>query len=123
NSIIWIHDYHLMLLPNMIRQKLPEARIGFFLHIPFPSSEIFRLIPWCGEIIDGLLGADLVGFHTFDYVRHFAESVRRIVGIEHTLGQFTVGSRAVRVDTFPMGIDFQKFSKSPLEPKVKNKIT
>ncbi|NIP30054.1 MAG: bifunctional alpha,alpha-trehalose-phosphate synthase (UDP-forming)/trehalose-phosphatase, partial [Candidatus Dadabacteria bacterium] len=62
NSIIWIHDYHLMLLPNMIRQKLPEARIGFFLHIPFPSSEIFRLIPWCGEIIDGLLGADLVGF-------------------------------------------------------------
>ncbi len=123
DSIIWIHDYHLMLLPNMIRQRMPDVKIGFFLHIPFPSSEIFRLIPWCKEIIDGLLGADLVGFHTFDYVRHFAESVRRILGIEHTLGQFTLGSRAIRVDTFPMGIDFQKFSKAPLEAVVKNKIT
>ncbi|HSG32643.1 MAG TPA: bifunctional alpha,alpha-trehalose-phosphate synthase (UDP-forming)/trehalose-phosphatase, partial [Thermodesulfobacteriota bacterium] len=123
DSIIWIHDYHLLLLPNMIRQKLPDARIGFFLHIPFPSSEIFRLIPWCREIIDGLLGSDVIGFHTFDYVRHFAESVRRIVGIEHTLGQFTLGSRAVRVDTFPMGIDYNKFSKSPSEPVVKEKIS
>ena len=80
DDVIWIHDYHLMLLPKLIRDRMPDVQIGFFLHIPFPSSEIFRLIPWCKEIIEGLLGSDLIGFHTFDYVRHFSESVRRITG-------------------------------------------
>ena len=107
---IWIHDYHLMLVPDMVKKELPDSSIGFFLHIPFPSSEIFRLIPWCREIIEGLAGADLIGFHTFDYVRHFAESVRRILGHEHSLGSFIIGEREVRTDTFPMGIDYRKFS-------------
>ena len=71
DDVIWIHDYHLMLLPELVRKRLPGAKIGFFLHIPFPSSEIFRLIPWCGEILKGLLGADLIGFHTFDYAVTF----------------------------------------------------
>ncbi|MGI9535017.1 MAG: trehalose-6-phosphate synthase, partial [Thermodesulfobacteriota bacterium] len=112
DDIIWIHDYHLMLLPKLIRERLPNAQIGFFLHIPFPSSEIFRLIPWCREIVEGLLGSDLIGFHTFDYVRHFGESVRRILGIEHHLGQFTVDKRPIKTDVFPMGIDFDKYSKA-----------
>jgi len=122
DDIIWIHDYHLMLLPQMVRNKLPKAKIGFFLHIPFPSSEIFRLIPWCKEIIDGLLGADLIGFHTFDYVRHFGESVRRIRGIEHSLGQLTVENRALRIDAFPMGIDYEKFASAPKKSVVKDKV-
>lgn len=108
---IWIHDYHLMQLPRLIREKLPEAKIGFFLHIPFPSSEIFRLIPWRREILEGLLGADLVGFHTYGYVRHFINSARYLLGHEHTMGQLNVGSRVVKVDAFPMGIDYDRFSK------------
>ena len=121
DDFIWIHDYHLMLLPNMIREALPEAKIGFFLHIPFPSSEIFRVMPWCKEVIEGLLGSDLIGFHTFDYVRHFAESARRILGLEHNLGLITIGSRAVRIDTFPMGIDYNKFNESSSSEIVQKK--
>ena len=123
DDIIWIHDYHLMLLPELIRKKMPKVKIGFFLHIPFPSSEIFRLIPWCGEILEGLLGADLIGFHTFDYARHFLESVRRVLGYEHTLGQITLGNHAVKVDTFPMGIDYQKFSQAPEQKEVQLSIS
>ncbi len=122
DDVIWIHDYHLMLLPSMLRAKLPKSRIGFFLHIPFPSSEIFRLIPWCGEIIEGLLGADLIGFHTFDYVRHFGESVRRVKGMEHSLGNMLVEDRTVRIDAFPMGIDFDRFSKAGEEGSVREKV-
>ncbi len=123
DDVIWIHDYHLMLLPELIRKKLPKVKIGFFLHIPFPSSEIFRLIPWCAEILEGLLGADLIGFHTFDYARHFLESVRRVLGYEHTLGQITLGNHAVKVDTFPMGIDYSKFSQAPDTKEVQLSIS
>jgi trehalose 6-phosphate synthase/phosphatase len=118
----WIHDYHLMILPELLKETLQEAKIGFFLHIPFPSSEIFRLLPWSKEIIDGLLGADLIGFHTFDYVRHFLESVRRVLGYEHTFGQITVHSRAVKVDAFPMGVDYEKFSNAAQNPDVQKSI-
>lgn len=116
SDTIWIHDYHLMLLPSLVRERLPKAEIGFFLHIPFPSSEIFRLIPQCSEIMDGLLGADLIGFHTFDYVAHFAESARRVKGMENSLGVFTVGERLVKADMFPMGVDVRKFSAARAAP-------
>ena len=115
---IWIHDYHLMLLPQLIRQKLPDAKIGFFLHIPFPSSEIFRLIPWRKEILEGLLGADLIGFHTYGYVRHFINSARYLLGHEHTMGQLVVGDRVVKVDAFPMGIDYDRFSEGACDRAV-----
>jgi trehalose 6-phosphate synthase/phosphatase len=110
---IWVHDYHLMLLPDMIRQKVADVKIGFFLHIPFPSYELFRLLPWREEILHGLLGADLVGFHTYDYVQHFLTSACRILGLEHTLGSFRIGNRVVKVDAFPMGIDYEKYSEAP----------
>jgi len=122
DDVIWIHDYHLMLLPKLIRDRMPDVQIGFFLHIPFPSSEIFRLIPWCKEIVEGLLGADLIGFHTFDYVRHFGESVRRILGIDHHLGQFNLDKRLIKTEIFPMGIDYKKYSKAPTKKIVKQKI-
>ncbi len=107
---IWIHDYQLMLLPKLLRSELPDATIGFFLHIPYPSYELFRLLPWRREILEGLLGSDLLGFHTYDYARHFLSSVTRILGIEHSMGELMLGDRLIRVDTFPMGIDFDKYS-------------
>jgi trehalose 6-phosphate synthase/phosphatase len=107
---IWIHDYQLMLLPGMIRQKLPDAHIGFFLHIPFPSFEIFRLLPWREQVLQGLLGADLIGFHGFDYARHFISSVRRLMGVENNMAYVTYDHHISRVDVFPMGIDYEKYS-------------
>lgn len=119
---IWIHDYQLLLLPNMLRDNLPDSRIGFFLHIPFPSFEILRLLPWREEILEGMLGADLIGFHEYDYVRHFLSSVSRIIGVEHNLSQFTINDRLVRVDAFPMGIDYDKFAFSGNLKEVQNEI-
>ena len=123
DDFIWIHDYHLMLLPNLIRERLPDAMIGFFHHIPFPSFEIFRLLPWRKEILEGLLGADLIGFHIDDYTRHFLISVHRLLGYEYTLGQIQADDRIIRVDTFPMGIAFERFSKAIQDPKVKKEVT
>ncbi len=122
DSIIWVHDYQLLLLPGMLRERLPRARIGFFLHIPFPSFEIFRVLPWREEIIRGLIGADLIGFHTFDYVRHFVSSVRRLLGYEHSLGLITTDTRVIRVDAFPMGIDYDRFAQSPERADVLHEI-
>jgi trehalose 6-phosphate synthase/phosphatase len=119
---IWIHDYQLMLLPQLLREQLPELEIGFFLHIPWPSFELFRLLPWREEILKGLLGADLIGFHTYDYVRHFLSSVCRIAGLEHTLGKISIGDRIVKVDAFPMGIDYEKYSRATNAPGVQKEV-
>ncbi len=108
---VWIHDYHLMLLPSMIREHLPSVSIGFFLHIPFPSYEIFRLLPWRREILEGLLGSDLVGFHTYDYERHFMSCVRRLLGYDSVFNRIHLEERIVMVDFFPLGIDYTKFSE------------
>src|SRR5690606_11857107 len=72
DAIIWVHDYHLQLVPAMVRQRRPDARIGFFLHVPFPPWELFARLPWRQEIIDGLLGADLVGFQRAIGASNFA---------------------------------------------------
>ncbi|MBN2199154.1 MAG: bifunctional alpha,alpha-trehalose-phosphate synthase (UDP-forming)/trehalose-phosphatase [Candidatus Aminicenantes bacterium] len=119
---IWIHDYHLLLLPELLRRRAPEATIGFFLHIPFPSFEIFRLLPWREELLRGLLGADLVGFHTFSYAHHFLESVSQILDIEHDQWQIPVENRAVKVDAFPMGIDFERFASAASRLKVREDL-
>jgi len=118
NDIIWIHDYHLMLLPKLLRERLPKATVGFFLHIPFPSFEIFRLLPWRKQILEGLLGADLVGFHNYDYTGHFLDSVHRLLGYEAAMGQITVADRVVRADAFPIGINYEQFSSAAQDPKV-----
>ena len=112
---IWIHDYHLLLLPQMIKEHFPDVTIGFFLHIPFPSYEIFRILPWRIEIIKGMLGADLLGFHTFDYERHFMSSVRRLLGYDININEISLPTRIVKVDNFPMGIDYEKFHNSALD--------
>ena len=117
NDIIWIHDYHLMLLPKLLRERLPKATVGFFLHIPFPSFETFRLLPWRKQILEGLLGADLVGFHTYDYTGHFLDSVHRLLGYEVAMGQITAADRVVRADAFPMGINYEQFSSVAQDPQ------
>ncbi|MEM1339027.1 MAG: bifunctional alpha,alpha-trehalose-phosphate synthase (UDP-forming)/trehalose-phosphatase [Bacteroidota bacterium] len=109
DDIIWIHDYQLMLVPQMVKEKRPEATIGFFLHIPFPSYEIFRTLPWRKEVLEGLLGADLIGFHTYDYERHFLSSVRRLLGLDVSFNEVYLENRVIKVDSFPMGIDYEKF--------------
>ncbi len=111
NDVIWIHDYQLMLLPQMIKDKYPQAQVGFFLHIPFPSFEIFRLMVWREPILQGLLGADLIGFHTYDYARHFLSSVRRLLGLDHSFNKIDYEGRIIQVGAFPMGIDYSYFSK------------
>jgi trehalose 6-phosphate synthase/phosphatase len=114
DDMVWVHDYQLMLLPGLIRKQYPEMPIGFFLHIPFPSYEVFRLLPrvWREELIEGILGANLVGFHTHDYTRDFLTAALRTVGYEHQLGSISLRDRVVKVDTFPMGIDFERFAKA-----------
>jgi trehalose 6-phosphate synthase/phosphatase len=123
DDLLWIHDYQLMLLPRLIRGMFPEMAIGFFLHIPFPSYEIFRLLPrsWRAELLDGVLGSSLVGFHTHDYTRDFLTSVLRTVGYEHQLGSISLQDRVVKVDTFPMGIDFQRFAQAAVAPAVQSR--
>jgi trehalose 6-phosphate synthase/phosphatase len=120
DDIVWIHDYHLMLLPGLIRERMPHIPIGFFLHIPFPSFEIFRLLPgkWRREILEGLLGADLVGFHTHDYTQYFLRCVLRILGYDHSMGQILFNNYMVKAETLPMGIDFHRFYNASSSPEV-----
>lgn len=111
-DLIWIHDYQLMLCPKMVRDLIPNSIIGFFLHIPFPSFEVFRIFPWRKELLNGVLGSDLVGFHTYNYQRHFLSSVKRILMANVKLNRVSAGSRKILVNTFPMGIDFQKYNQA-----------
>lgn len=115
---IWVHDYQLMLVPALVRERIPGARIGFFLHIPFPSSEVFRTLPWRRDILAGLLGADLLGFHTFAYMRHFVASLLHVDGVESDVDCVKVGNRQVRLGVFPMGTDAPGFAAAAQDPAV-----
>ena len=121
-DMVWVHDYQLMLVPGMLREKFHDLSIGFFLHIPFPSYEMFRTLPWREELLGGLLGADLIGFHTFNYMRHFLSSVYRIKGYEHNFGKLIVANRTIKVDVFPMGIDYYKYASPKLPENVTDEV-
>lgn len=110
-DILWIHDYHLLLLPRMVRELNPGVSIGLFIHIPWPSYEVFRLLPWRTEILEGMLGSDLIGFHTYGYVRHFLSSIRRLLGYETVFNRISIEERTLMIDAFPRGIDYEKFEK------------
>lgn len=116
---IWIHDYHLLLLPKLIKEEFPDVTIGFFLHIPFPSYELFRVLPWRKELLEGMLGADLLGFHTYDYERHFLSTVRRLFGYDTYFNQIFLENRVIKTDAFPMGIDYEKFHSAAIENRQK----
>jgi trehalose 6-phosphate synthase/phosphatase len=119
---IWIHDYHLMLLPAYLRSLTTEVTVGFFLHIPFPSFEIFRLLPEREEVIEGLLGSDLVGFHSYEYARHFLSSVLRLTEHEQQLNRLNVDDRKVMVDAFPIGIDYERWEQASRDATVTDLI-
>ena len=116
-DLIWVHDYQLLLLPDLLRRRLPDARIGFFLHIPFPSEELFRTLPERDSLLRGLLGADLVGFHTPSYLRHFASSLTQL-GLTIEIDKVQVSDREVRLGVFPMGIDAAAFTALAEDPSV-----
>jgi trehalose 6-phosphate synthase/phosphatase len=118
-DLVWVHDYQLMLVPAMLRERIPDARIGFFLHIPFPSSEIFRLLPQRDRLVEGILGADLVGFHTAAYLRHFASSVLRLTNSPIDVDRVRWHHGDVRLGVFPMGIDAAQFSELSESAEVK----
>lgn len=117
---VWVHDYQLFLLPQMIRDRMPDVTIGFFLHIPFPSYELFRILhkPWKEKIIRGMLGADLVGFHTHEYVQHFLKSVRMVTGHDHSYRLIQHENRSIKAELFPLGVDFDKFNNSARRSEV-----
>jgi trehalose 6-phosphate synthase/phosphatase len=109
---VWIHDYHLLPLAGLLRKRFPDLTIGFFLHIPFPSYELFRVIPkiWQQELLKGMAGADLIGFHTIDYAAHFLSCIERVLKIEHDGQSFLFNGRLVKADAFPISIDFDLFN-------------
>jgi trehalose 6-phosphate synthase/phosphatase len=119
---IWVHDYQLLVLPGMLRERLPDSVIGFFQHIPFPSYEIFRLIPCRKDILKGMMGADLVGFHTYDDVRHFLSTATHLASSRLNANVLTLEERVVVVESFPMGIDPQKFEDTLKQDEVKKNI-
>ncbi|MBF9254434.1 bifunctional alpha,alpha-trehalose-phosphate synthase (UDP-forming)/trehalose-phosphatase [Pontibacter sp. 172403-2] len=121
DDTIWVHDYQLLLLPCMLRSRLPNSTIGFFQHIPFPSYEVFRLLPWRKEILEGMLGSDLIGFHTYDDMRHFLSAVNRIVGHGSMHGWVNINNRSLLVDSFPMGIDYDKYAETADLDEVKKR--
>ncbi len=121
-DVIWVHDYQLCLVPQMVRERIPNARIGFFLHIPFPSSEVFRILPWREQLLKGICGADLIGFHTFSYARHFASSLLRLIGVECHVDRFTQNGREVRLGAFPLGVEDISQGAAASDPDLENEI-
>jgi trehalose 6-phosphate synthase/phosphatase len=106
---VWIHDFHLMLVPQLLRRLEPRLSIGFFLHTPFPSSEVYRLVPAREELLRGVLGADYVSFQIGDYARHFRSSVLRILGIDSEPDWLEIDGRRVGIGVDPIGIDVEGF--------------
>ena len=117
---VWVNDFHLMLLPGMLRAHAPELGIGYFHHIPFPSYEMFRCLPERAELLKGLLGADLVGFHTHDYMRHFLSTVYRVLHIRCEMGEAHLKNRIARIDAFPMGINYEQYHNAPETPEARS---
>jgi len=120
DDIIWIHDYHLIPLVAYLRELVPQAKIGFFLHVPFPSYELIRILPKdCRNIfVSSLLGADLIGFHTYDYVQHFVTTIQMITGVQHKNFQLQYQGRTIKIDAFPISVDFEKFNTAYSKPEV-----
>jgi len=120
-DIVWVQDYQLMLLPQLLRKAVPGISIGYFHHIPFPSYELFRVLPERNELLKGLLGADLIGFHTYDYMRHFVSACERVLDLHFKLDQVSLDNRIAFVDSFPMGINYSLYYDTAILPQVQQK--
>jgi alpha,alpha-trehalose-phosphate synthase [UDP-forming] len=122
-DLVWVHDYHLMLMPRILRKHFnPNLPMGFFLHIPFPSSEIYRIFPNGRALLKGVLSCDLVGFHTWEYCRHFMKTATRILGVERLPNAVRFNNQTVPVGVFPVGIDPSKFSEMLEKPEVLERV-
>jgi trehalose 6-phosphate synthase len=126
---IWIQDYHQMLSPRHIRDERPSATIGHFWHIPWPAMEVFRILPWSRELLRGMLGCDLIGFHVQEYVDNFIESAEVLLGadVEETGGESGSGGvirydgHETRVEAHPIGIDVERFKEMALDEEIETK--
>ncbi|KAI7744321.1 hypothetical protein M8C21_032737 [Ambrosia artemisiifolia] len=121
-DVVWCHDYHLMFLPKCLKERNPNMKVGWFLHTPFPSSEIHRTLPSRSEILRAVLAADLVGFHNYDYARHFVSACTRIMGLEGTPEGVEDHGKLTRVAAFPIGIDSDRFIHALKSPQVQEHI-
>jgi trehalose 6-phosphate synthase/phosphatase len=121
-DVIWVNDYHLMLVPAMVRRLLPKAPVGFFLHIPFPPPEVFRVLPPREELLAGVLGADLIGFHTQSFLENFAEAAQQLLGFKLSPSGLRHGRRFVQVGAFPMGIDFATWESRARSTTVQKQV-
>jgi len=125
-DLVWVHDYHFCLLPQMLRERRGEGGpLAFFLHIPFPAEEVFRVLPWRRQILTGLLGADLVGFHTPEYAGDFLGCCERLLGatVDYERGIVHFEGRAVQVGAFPIGIDVAEFRQLAAAPTTAERVT
>ncbi|MBK8979393.1 MAG: bifunctional alpha,alpha-trehalose-phosphate synthase (UDP-forming)/trehalose-phosphatase [Planctomycetes bacterium] len=120
---VWVHDFHLTLVPGMLRAARPDLQIGCFLHIPFPSSEIYRTLPAREQILEGLLGADYLGFHTHDYARHFRSSCLRVLGVESEHDAIPFEGRRVALGVHPIGVDVHGFDETLARPETRSVFT
>ncbi|MEO1129779.1 MAG: trehalose-6-phosphate synthase, partial [Planctomycetota bacterium] len=119
NGTVWVQDYHLQLVPRMIREQRPDVRTGFFLHIPFPPKELFAQIPWRVQILEGLLGADVIGFQTKANAENFVALAKEYTSWHsRSTNQLRLGDRRVRVDAFPISIDYERFKNLALSEDV-----
>ena len=119
---VWVQDYQLMLLPQMLRNRLPNLHIGYFHHIPFPSYELFRILPERSEILKGLLGADFIAFHTHDYMRHFISAAERVLHVDFSLDEVRIDNRIVRIDALPMGINYDMYHQTTEKEEIKQAV-
>ncbi len=117
DDTVWIHDYQLMLVPELLRKSHPNITIGFYQHIPFPSYEVFRTLPWRRELLEGVLGSDYIAFHTYDDMRHFLSSAHRLVGYPYHGSEIQTNNRVVVADSLPMGIDYEKYEENAKHPE------
>lgn len=116
NATIWIHDFHLMVLPQLLKEKRADLKIGFFLHIPFPASEVYRMFPKREALLEGVLGADYIGFHTSDYARHFKTACLRILGLDSNKEGILYHSRRIGVGIHPIGMNVEAFNHVFAQP-------
>jgi len=120
---VWIHDFHLTLLPSLLRKERANLSIGFFWHIPFPASPVFRILPWREEILRGLLGSDLIGFHLPLHAEHFLQCVEDVlkIPVDREGGSIQYDGRIIKVNAFPVGIDFRKWDALAYSAPVREK--
>ena len=123
NTNVWVHDYQLMLVPNYIREQKESCSIGYFHHIPFPPIELFKMLPWREELLMGLMGSDLIGFHTYENVDNFLDSSSGILNLPTNINQLKINGRKVLVDVFPMGIDYEKYKNQAITAETRNYAT